>query len=330
MRSTLIVCMLIAGCAMPVATPPEDGSADAIPGVDVERLAWSSVAEGPTPRTEVVVGLLGSRIYVIGGFPQPPVALPTTVPTTVVEVYDVESDAWSRGPEYPLQVHHSAAVQLDGSLYVIGGLVGPAFLPTPLSFRLDEGAAAWTPIATLPEARGSHAAAVLDGVIYVAGGQGREGHLADIIAYDPTSDTWTSIGAPLPTLRDHTAGGAIGGRFCVAGGDTGGHGENTDATECYDPATGEWSTQAPVPTLRGSVAAAMWKDRLVVLGGQNATQTFDAVEAFDLANDTWVALPPLAQARHGFGAVVLEDVLYAAYGGPEPGLTTTSTIEALR
>lgn len=324
--------MLLAGCATPGALPPDAGDAGAaVPGVDMESLAWTALTDGPTPRTEVVVGLLGSKIHVIGGFPLPPVPvqLPTTVPVTTVEVYDVASGAWSTAPDYPLQIHHAQAVELDGRLCIFGGQMGPAFLATPLSFCLAEGAPAWTPIAPMPGPRGTYAAAVLDGIAYVAGGAGPEGHVADVWAYDPAGDSWSVVGDPIPTTRGHTSGAAVGGLFCVVAGDVGGHGDNTNATECFDPASGAWSEHAPVPTLRGSISTAVWRDRLLVLGGQNATQTFANVEAFDLANDTWIALPPLAQARHGFGAVTYEDVVYAAYGGPEPGLTVTGSVEAL-
>lgn len=330
MRAPILLVLLIAGCAAP-APSADDAEAPTIPGVAPGSLAWTALADGPTPRTEVVVGVLGARIHVVGGFPLPPLPadLPTTVPTTLVEVYDIQAGVWSRGPDYPLQVHHAQAVEIGGALCILGGQVGAAFTPTPLSFCLAEGAAAWTPIAPMPGPRGTYAAAVLDGVAYVAGGAGPGGHVADVWAYDPAANEWAIVGDPIPTTRGHTAGGALGGRFCVVAGDVGGHGDNTDATECFDPATGAWSAHTPVPTLRGSISAAVWRDRLVVLGGQDADRTFAQVEAFDLANDTWVALPPLALARHGFGAVAHEDVLYAAYGGPEPGLTVTSSLEAL-
>lgn len=331
--------LVLAGClgADDEDRDSADGTENAVPeapsvgGVPVEDLAWTEVRPGPTPRTEVVVGTLAGKIYVIGGFPLPEGApsLPLTVPVTLVEVYDPTSDSWSRGPEYPQQVHHAAAVELDGTLYVLGGLVTAGFQPTPLSFKLEPGAMAWTPIARMPAPRGSHAAAAVNGTVYVAGGTSTDGHVANVYAYDPGADSWMEMAHPIPTPRDHTAGGAVGGKFCVAAGDVGGHGSNTNATECYDPTTGEWTTHAPVPTLRGSIAASVWHGRLVILGGQNATQTFADVEAFDLANDTWIALPPLNQARHGFGAVVVESALYAAYGGPRPGLTVTSSIERL-
>lgn len=330
LAATILV-LLLAGCAAPDATPtPDDAAAPSIPGVDPASLAWTSVTEGPTPRTEVVVGLLAGRIHVIGGFPLPPVpvALPTTMPVTTVEVYDITNGAWTSGPEYPLQVHHAQAVELDGALCVIGGLVGPAFQPTPLSFCLAEGAPAWEPLPPMPGPRGSHAAAVQDGVVYVAGGQGLDGHVGEVWAFDGSA--WSVVGEAIPTVRDHTTGAFVAGLFCVAGGDVAGHGENTDATECFDPATGAWEARAPVPTLRGSVASAVWRDRLVVLGGQDAERTFADAEAYDPAADAWVALPPLGIARHGFGAVVHEDALYVAYGGPEPGLTVTSSVEALR
>jgi len=332
----LVAFVLLAGCLGGAEQrqreeEPAPPPAPTIGGVDVAALNWSEVSQGPTPRTEVVVGTLAGKIYVIGGFPLPDglPPVPLTVPLTLVEVFEPASGAWSRGPEYPLQVHHGAAVELDGTLYVLGGLVTAGFQPTPLSFKLTPGASAWTPIARMPAPRGSHAAAAIDGAIYLAGGTTSGGHVAEVWRYDPASDLWMQMDHRIPTPRDHTAGGAVQGKFCVAAGDVRGHGVNTNATECYDPASGNWTVHAPVPVLRGSVAAAVWHDRLVVLGGQNATRTFADVEAFDLANDTWLTLPPLNLARHGFGAAVVDGNLYALYGGPRPGLTVTSSVEKL-
>jgi hypothetical protein len=82
---------------------------------------------------------------------------------------------------------------------------------------------------------------------------------------------------------------------------------------------------APVPVVRGSVAAAASEGRLVVLGGQDASRTYADAHAYDPEAD----LPPMALARHGFGAATWGGAVYALYGGPQPGLSVTGSVERL-
>lgn len=316
---------ILAGCAAPDrgATPLPGDSAvpDALAGV-----TWSAAKPIPSPRTEVVGAALGNQIFVIGGFL---VVDAAPVPTARVDVYDAERDAWSTVPDYPLHIHHSVAVPYQGSLYVLGGLTTAAFQPTQLAFRFDAGTRQWLPIAPLPVPRGAHVAALVEDKIYVAAGRGLQGHLTQVDAYDPRTDRWETLPRAIPTVRDHTSAAAVGGKLYVLGGDVAGHGENTDAAEAFDPATGQWSKIPPVPTLRGSLVAVSWRGQAVVLGGQNAEKTFDAVEAYDPIGGLWSRLPPLTQARHGFVAAVANDVLFAVTGGDSPGVSATASVERL-
>ena len=56
----------------------------------------------------------------------------------------------------------------------------------------------------------------------------------ELEVYDPVADKWLVL-APMGGPRNHTAGGAIGGRFYVVGG-RGSHNAST-ADEVYDPTT---------------------------------------------------------------------------------------------
>ena len=67
----------------------------------------------PSARTEVAVAEVSGKIYVVGGFGG----------ERELEIYDPQSDRWSRGAPVARALHHAAAVGLGGKLYVIGGYV---------------------------------------------------------------------------------------------------------------------------------------------------------------------------------------------------------------
>lgn len=331
----LAIGFLLAGCTSIEGSRPSPSLAPpierpAIDGHDVLDYEWTPRAPGPTPRTEVVVGQVGSKFYVIGGFATP-AAPGAIVPTNMVEIYDAATDRWSRGPDYPLQIHHASAGELNGFLYVAGGLVGPAFTATNLAYRLDAARDLWAPIQPMPFPRGAYGAGVVQGKLFVAGGVDVEpgSHTPETHAFDPDRGSWARYNRAVPTPRDHVGGAGMGGRLYLVGGDVRGHEKNTNANEAFEPRNFTWMKFAPLPTPRGSLTLVNWRDHLVAIGGQNGTQTFATVEAYNPSTDNWTALAPLHEARHGFGAGVWNDDLYVIYGGPGPGLTVTGSVERL-
>jgi hypothetical protein len=57
--------------------------------------------------------------------------------------------------------------------------------------------------------------------------------------------------------------------------------------------------------------------------------TFPEAEALDTASGRWRSLPPLPTPRHGLGVVAVGDVVHVLAGGPQPGLHTSATNEAI-
>ena len=48
------------------------------------------------------------------------------------------------------------------------------------------------------------------------------------------------------------------------------------------------------------------------------------------ASDSWATLPPLPTPRHGLGVATLDDAIYVASGGPQPGATFSDALEIYR
>jgi N-acetylneuraminic acid mutarotase len=273
----------------------------------------------------MAVAELGGKIYVLGGYPA------NRVTVTTVQVYDVATDSWTLGPPLPGPVNHTTAVSANGKLYVLGGQSSAAgggpFVDSV--FELDPALGEWVLKAPMPRARGGGAAAVVDGLIYMVGG--RPPHGQDFAVYDPTADTWTVL-PDLPTGRNHIAAGAIEGKIYVVGGrfGSGFSSDMTDLVEVFDPAASSWSTEAPMPTIRGGINAAVMNGCLHIFGGEGANGMFNQHEVYDPVTDTWLSLPPMATAVHGVtGSAVIGEWIYLPGGGTAVGGSSGSTIHQL-
>jgi N-acetylneuraminic acid mutarotase len=324
--SFLLVAML-AGC---VATPAEPIPTNEVPAADGfvdlwPDTTWKELAPAPTYRTENAVGIAAGKLYSVGGMTN------ETTEVTLVEVYDIEQNTWSRGPDYPIPSNHLTVVGVGPKVYAFGGLSGVA--ATNLAFVLDPALGRWTPLPAMPTPRAAHGAVAIAGKIYLVGGYFAVGqHTTDTHVFDTATNTWTIEPGP-PTQRDHTGAALVDGKIYLMAGDINGHGSNTQANEVYDPATKTWTKLAPVPTLRGSNVAVPFRGRVLAIGGQNATDVFDDVEAYDPTTDTWTILTPLSKPRHGFQAGTWEGIVYLVTGGHEPGglpgQQTSNSLEAL-
>ena len=95
----------------------------------------------------------------------------------------------------------AASVELNGEMYVIGGVPfgtkrGP-YLPQSSVEKYNPVTNSWIQVASLKEARYSHCAGVFNGKIYVIGG------FADAVEiYYPRTNAWKSMPAKIPNI-DH-------------------------------------------------------------------------------------------------------------------------------
>jgi len=309
----MLVWIAVAGCTSPPATTTS-------PAPTVSGLAWTMLAKAPTARTEVAAAAAGGRIHVIGGY----TAYGATVPT--VEVLDIATGQWERGPDLPVAVNHAMASTVDDAVYVFGGYLA-GNVASASAFLLEGNA--WRAVAPLPQARGAGTAAAVDGVVYIAGGISPGGQLADtMLRYDTAADEWSTVPGP-PTRREHLGGAAFDGRVYTVGGRTGGVSGNLAAFEVFDTRTGVWSRLPDLPTRRGGLAAAATCSGLIVAVGGEAAEAFAEVEAFDVGTGDWRTLPNLPTPRHGLGVVAIGTVVYTLSGGPHPGLHVADATEVL-
>lgn len=287
---------------------------------------WRLLAPAPDPRTEVAGAALGTRVAVVGGRGADGRA------SARVDLYDPRRRRWLRLPDLPEPRHDAMAATRGGRLYVVGGYRPPAEGGGPAATGWVLFDRRWRPLPSLPEPRAAGGAAIVRNRLYVVGG------VADT---EPRRLAATSLFLDLRTLRwrefrgvspprEHLGVTALRGRVYAVGGRTGGPESNVADAEAYDTVRREWVRLPDAPAPRGGNGATTAGRRVVVIGGERPSGTIARVDAFDPASGTWSTLPPSPRPRHGVAVVGVGRSAYQALGGPEPGLSVSPTLMALR
>ncbi len=224
---------------------------------------WTSKAPLPVGLHHVGIGVVGGRLYVIGGYSKS--ALSVWNPVATVYNYDPAMDSWTERAPMPTARGALSVTEHEGKLYAIGGYDRKA--NTSAVEVYDPARNVWTTGAFLPTPRDHLAAATVAGKIYAIGGRidgDYSRNLAVTERYDPTTDRWTRV-SDLPTARSGITAAVVEGRICVFGGEgaTGTFSEN----EAYDPVHDTWQRMAPMPTARHGLGSAVVQGRIYVISG---------------------------------------------------------------
>jgi N-acetylneuraminic acid mutarotase len=285
---------------------------------------WRTLRDAPIARQFSGTTVLDGRIWVAGGLTDNADATPA------VYVYDPVVDAWTRGPDLPVPLHHVSAVTWQNQVVVIGGW-SPANgdvsgLVSGRVFVLRGGT--WVDLAPLNHPRVAEGAAVAQGRIVVFGGQGPGKQLVpQTEVFDGTK--WTDAAA-IPTPREHMSAASDGTYAYAVGGRDLSSSKNTAAMERFDPSSMTWVKLPDMPTPRGGVAATFVDGRVIAAGGEEPTRVLNTVEAFDVDTATWMPLPVLPIARHGMALAAVGNSVYAVGGAQRPThQASAATVEAL-
>jgi N-acetylneuraminic acid mutarotase len=299
---------------------------------------WKKGAPFPEPDEELYGVAAKGKLYVIGGWGDGKARGATYE-------YDPATDKWTKKQPMPRPAHHAALAAVNGKIYVFGGFVAPATTAVPLgaawepiadAYEFNPATDSWKPLAALPGKRGSAVAAEVNGKIYVIGGAttmegskdpfftafGPARVLGTNDVYDPATNKWESRN-PMSVPRNHAFSGVVDGKIYVIGGRTG-HAfilsaTNTDVVEEYNPVSNMWSMpKERMPTARSGGASGSDGRTIFVAGGEVTTTelvgAFRAVEAYQPATNSWVALPSLPMPRHGVAGAVIGNRFHLVSG----------------
>jgi hypothetical protein len=226
--------------------------------------AWSFAAPLPAPRHHAAAVTVGDTLYVIGGF-----ATILFDAVSTVYAYDPDANEWTPREPMPTARGGLAAAALDGKIYAAGG--SPDARERDFAVY-DPALDAWTVLADMPTPRNHLASAAGAGLFLALGGRGGLTGITNVTgaveAFDPGTGLW-SARAPLPTPRGGIAAATAQGCVYVFGGEgnpgspLGTFAEN----ERFDPYTGLWESDEPMPTPRHGIGAAVLGTRIAIPGG---------------------------------------------------------------
>ncbi len=128
---------------------------------------FRTVARLPHPVRYAAAAALGPYVWVLGGVG--PGGTDTSPATTYIQRIDPRTGQATVAGTLPVALSHAAALVVDGTLLVVGGLVGGH--ASPAMWRLDPATARVAPAGSLPEAVSMPGAAAAGGVGYLVGGE---------------------------------------------------------------------------------------------------------------------------------------------------------------
>lgn len=280
---------------------------------------WTTGAEMPTPRTELLAVGIGEKIYVMGG-----VDYSKNSQIGKVEIYDTTKNEWTSDAEpMPIPIDHGAAVAHDGKVYVAGGFI-KGKVPTDKLLIYDTIKDKWTEGKPLSSPRGALGAQFVNGILYVVGGlNASQAPVNTVEAYDPETNTWTSK-ASMPTARHHLELAELDGKLFALGGRILGNGvqsedlheslTNFNRNEMYDPDSNTWTVKEPMLSKRSGFAATSADGKIYIFGGEGIKESLATVEKYDPLIDTWTKEPSMPSERIGLEAVAVGNKIYAIGG----------------
>lgn len=232
---------------------------------------------------------------------------------------DADPDSpWRDGP--PVRggvVQETAAVALDGKIYVIGGFQGAGVTSAVQVF--DTATETWSAGEPLPVALHHANAAVLDGVVYVLGSLRTNEFDASgaVYSYDPLTDAGWIERAPMPagTQRGSSVAAAVGGVILVAGGLR--DGASVADVSSYDPVGDVWDDSPPdLPGARDHGCGGVIDGMLYVAGGRLGPSNSRRLWAFEAG--AWVDRAQMITGRSGVGCGVVGGELIVVGGEGNP------------
>ena len=172
---------------------------------------WTKKRNMPSPRGELVSGVVNGKIYVIGGGGG----------LTRVGRYDPQTNSWSTKASLPEPRSAAGAAAVDGVIYVVAGQkgFGGGFKTV---FAYNAATNKWTRKNDMPFGTVKFATCSSNGLIYIIGGGPNDPTdpvYSIVQVYDTQTDSW-SYRANMPTSRLWQSANIVNDRLYAIGGST--------------------------------------------------------------------------------------------------------------
>jgi len=305
---------------------------------------WSAQQALTTATQEIYPSVFNNEIYVAGGFipGKNPIFFGLS-PSSETFIFNPEKNIWRQGTPFPKTRHHLGLVSNAKYLYGIGGFMGEkgkAWQIQDTVYRLEKNSQTWLPAPKLPVPLAESVYASVNNNIHVIGGKTiseETGRNVDTNKHYVLIDNKRWVEAAPPTVvRNSAASAVLAGKIYVFGGRAAGaNAGNKSFAEVYDVSHDKWTPIKPLPVAVAGLSAAVLGEKIIVTGGEafgpngnwKTGKAYNQAWSYDPATDLWTEIAAMPSARHGHGAVSLNDKVYviggAAKVGPQETLAST-------
>lgn len=249
---------------------------------------WTSGANLSIAAIGAAAGGINGKLYVAEGFTDDAF-------TNALRIYDPQSNSWTEGAAAPSLRFIVAGASIGDKLYITGGR---RFGEGPFSaleiYNATTGS--WSIGTPVPIATHGGLGANLGGKFCVVGGSTNPNTDTDVTGalqiYDPATNLW-SMGPVMPMPVSRMAGGVVGGKLVVVGGNAA-SGEFNSDVQIYDPVSNTWAFGPPAPLARYNAVGGTVGGALYVTGGQDNTgSNFGELDIFFGSSFRAQVQPPL-------------------------------------
>ena len=284
-------------------------------GVRMPHPSCTLIAQMSTAKSGSALLAVRGGLLSVGGFTSKGVLDST-------EFYDAHFNCWDDRGSLDTKRARFAAVECEGSPYIIGGSDGRDELGSIEVF--NSKSLTWGKVSTrMITPRSCFDAATFNGRIYAVGGVYYSTPLKSAEVYDPTLKKWRAI-PPMHTSRYGLCVSTCRGKVYAIGGQTLGW-NCLSLVECYDPTTASWSKVASMKTPRRNATSVSVDGKIYVIGGYNGSTAVNLVEMYDPRENVWKCLSPMKVKRSSASSVHLDGAIYVA--GGYSGSTFLNSIE---
>jgi N-acetylneuraminic acid mutarotase len=221
---------------------------------------------------------IGRNAYIAGGYTGGPGGAQTFA-TSQVQVYNVDSNAWSTIASLPQARGGGAMAAVGTVLHFFGGADSSrADRGEHWAFDTANPSAGWVAKAAMLTSRTHMGAVEIGGKIYAVGGQknqdAAEAPQAALEVYDPATDAWTAK-ASMPFGRSHIASSTIvvNNHIVTLGGETT-YQNSVNNVSAYDPSTNSWQALTALPQNRASGVGAFINNAYYYTTGGVTSNTY--------------------------------------------------------
>ena len=293
-------------------------------------------ADMPTARICFSTCVVDGKIFVIGGELRLEMDEYGDMATTMVEVYDPETDTWERKTDMPTARSNAAVSVVDGKIYAIGGSeVKKVQMPRGFTHASKELATVemydpitdtWTQKADMLT-RKKTMSCVLDGKIYAIGGwltTHERLRLKTVDVYDPVTDRWAKAQS-MNRERCSAALSVVNGEIYAIGGMSWPGVEVEPAlylssVEVFNPKTNQWQDRTEMSGPKAYHTASVIDGKIYVVGGYlregEASKFLSTVEIYNPTTDRWTQEPDMPISKWGHATEVVDGQIYIFGGGP--------------